>query len=300
MPKQMKTWKPITPPPDITGSGFWVGVAGYSYDDWVDRFNPPEKKTAESEKDLERFRFYQRYFSFVEINRTFNEEPSFDFFDELEKNSKVEMRFAVRVHRDISHTDNWDPVPKIDLMHRLMSAVVPIVETGKFYSFLIQLEDRVHRSQQALDYFLTIASEALKRNFDVHIEFRHASWHNSYPLQVLKNNGIGVCNVEIPPMSHVFPLKSYATTEKAYVRYNGLSFQAWRSNRKKARDERADYLYTEAQIEDRIQGQIGLVHKASQVAVVYTNTHQSKAILNALQNIRQLKQYFEFAQVLST
>ena len=139
----MKTWKPITPPPDITGSGFWVGVAGYSYDDWVDRFNPPEKKTAESEKDLERFRFYQRYFSFVEINRTFNEEPSFDFFDELEKNSKVEMRFAVRVHRDISHTDNWDPVPKIDLMHRLMSAVVPIVETGKFYSFLIQLEDRV-------------------------------------------------------------------------------------------------------------------------------------------------------------
>ena len=50
-----KAWNPIDPPPDITGAGFYVGVAGYNFDDWADRFYAPARsRRARSKVDLDR------------------------------------------------------------------------------------------------------------------------------------------------------------------------------------------------------------------------------------------------------
>ena len=306
-----RAWEAMAAPPDIVPYGFYVGTSGYYFEDWLGRFNPPRvsgKRLAslsEAEQaDQDRLRFYQRYFPFVEINHTFYREPQAEHFLDMEARSTPRMRYAVKAHRDISHAKVRDADAGKDMMRRHIAAVSPLIETGRFYSFLIQLEDHVRRDRRTLDYLLAVASEAVKMKLDVHVEFRHHSWHAVYPLQMLKDYGIGICNTEIPPVPHAFPLKSYATTDKGYVRYSGRNLETWypkgqqktARERVAARNARYDYLYSEEEVEERVQGQLVLSEKVSHVAVAYNNHYRSQAVANAIQNIRKLKEKLEARQ----
>jgi uncharacterized protein YecE (DUF72 family) len=303
LPKQ--NWTPPEPPPDITTTGCYVGTSGYYFDDWVGVFNPPKitgkrraALTDEEQADQDRLRFYQKYFSFVEINNTFYRDPIPAYFHDIVSRSKENMKYAVKVHRDISHSKSWSMETGRELMRNHIAAVSPLAENDYFYSFLIQLEDRLYRSQKILDYLLSVGGEAVKKGLDVHIEFRHISWHDFHPLQSLKDAGIGICNTEIPPVHHAFPLKAYATTDKGYLRYSGRNLQNWypkgpqktAKERIAARNARYDYKYTDTELEQRVRGQLTLIQKTSSVAVAFNNHYQTKAVQNAITNIRMLKE----------
>ena len=277
-------WQPIEPPPEIPN--FYFGTIGYDFEGWGGRFYPPD---ASMPRKLE---FYQRYFSFLELNHTFEEEPDIALFSELERNSTETIQYAVKVHRSISHVRLPDVGSAVKLMKKHIHAVSPLVETGRFYSFLIQLDENTPRTQLRLDYLLAVAGEGISKKLDVHVEFRHISWHIEHVLQSLRDSGVGICNCEIPAGS-AFPLKAYATSNKGYMRYHGLNSRNWR----KGKPERHDYSYTEGEIESRVQGQIQLSRKVSATAVVYTNVLRCQAIANAIQNMRQLKQAFELSQM---
>src|SRR3954469_5903363 len=128
-------WKPLDIPPDLSALGLRVGTGGYSFDDWDGRFYPPASRA--------RLPFYQLYFSFLELNHTFYQEPLLQQFAELERCSKVGMMYSVKVHRDVSHKGTWDAEEGRSLMRRHASAVSPLAESGRFYSFLIQLDEGV-------------------------------------------------------------------------------------------------------------------------------------------------------------
>ena len=126
-------------PPDITAQGFLIGTSGYYYDDWIGIFNPPKvrarcnvplqkrdmlellpvplqtenpetENSDEDKGDQDRLRFYQKYFSFVEINNTFYREPLIEHFMDMERRSKASMKYSVKVHKSLSHdtTDNME------------------------------------------------------------------------------------------------------------------------------------------------------------------------------------------------
>lgn len=291
-------------PPDITKDGVYIGTSGYYYDDWIGIFNPPRVTKAklaslsEQERhDQDRLRFYQKYFSFVEINATFYREPMLEHFLDIEKRSSESMRYAVKVHKEISHSRTNDAGAAKELMKKHIYAVSPLIETGRFTSFLIQLEDHVYRSREKLDYLLAVASEAVKMRVGVHIEFRHISWHDANVLQALKNSGVGICNTEIPPLPHAFPLKAYATTDKGYIRYSGRNPAAWYpetkpgSAREKlaARNARYNYEYSDEELQSRVEGQCTLLKKTTGVTIAFNNHFQGKAIKNSIKNLRLLK-----------
>ena len=305
--EQARRWAPPRdPPPDITGAGFHVGTSGYYFDDWLGRFNPPrvtgrarERLSPAERADQDRLRFYQKYFSFVEINNTFYREPLRSYFMDIEGRSKERMVYAVKVHKDISHTRQPEGEKGKELMARHVAAVGPLVETGRFFSFLIQLDDRVYRTPEFLDYLLATASVAVKQRLDVHIEFRHRSWHQRYTLQRLKDHGVGICNTDIPPLPHAFPLKAYATTDKGYVRYSGRNLRNWypprgakRTARERlaSRNARYDYFYSEEDVRRHTADQRALASKTSSVAIAYNNHYQTQAVQNALENIRMLSE----------
>jgi uncharacterized protein YecE (DUF72 family) len=297
-------WQPFDLPPDISKTGVYVGTSGYYFDDWMGVFNPPkatrkqiEAMTDDQKTDQDRLRFYQKYFSFVEINNTFYSEPSLVHFLDMESRSKESMLYSVKVHKDISHTKENDIPYGQDMMRRHITAVSPLIETGRFFSFLIQLEDHVFRSQKKLDYLLTVASVAVSEHVDVHIEFRHISWHNEQVLTALKNSGVGICNTEIPPVKHAFPLKAYATTDKGYIRYSGLNLANWTvgpsgpltaRERITQRNGRYDYEYSDEELLQRVKGQLTLHTKTSRMAIAYNNHFNAKAVRNAIKNMRLL------------
>lgn len=295
-------------PPDVSEYGFYVGTSGYYFDDWVGIFNPPPVRgkqkrelTEEQRERHDRLCFYQRYFPLVEINNTFYREPMLTQFLDIEQRSNPGTKYVVKMHKDISHTKEWDIDSGKKRMHAHIDAVLPLVETGRFYSFLVQLEDRLYRTQQRLDYLLSVTSEAVNRRIDVHIEFRHNSWHTMHVMQSLRDSGIGVCNTEIPPVKHAFPLKAYATSVKGYIRYSGRNIDHWypkgpRTTAKEriaARNARYDYFYTEEELQERLKGQFILSTKTGLVAITYNNHYKAKAIVNAVQNMKMLKATLE-------
>lgn len=293
-------WQLMTVPPDLSSRGIYMGTSGYYYDDWIGLFNPPKRsakalrEATEGERaDQDRLLFYQKYFSFVEINHTFYQEPVIAQFAGIEKRSKAGMKYAVKVHKDISHTRAWDAAQARQLMRRYIAAVGPLVESGRFYSFLIQLEDHCCRTQQRLDYLRGVCEEAVSMRLDVHIEFRHASWHMLQVLTSLKDAGIGICNTDIPPVKHAFPLKAYATTDKGYLRYSGRNLAHWypppgAAGKVATRNARYDYEYSVEELKTLVDGQLTLMRKTGQMAVAYNNHFQAKAIRNAIENIHLL------------
>jgi uncharacterized protein YecE (DUF72 family) len=300
-------WKPPEIPPDLSRHGFYVGTSGYYFDDWLGLFNPPrvparqQKYLTDDQKaDQDRLRFYQKYFGFVEINSSFYTEPVLESYLDIEKRSKETTLFTVKVNRKISHEREPETDRGVELMEQHITAVSPLIETGRFYSFLIQLEDHNQRSLKKLDYLLAVSEAAVRKKIDVHIEFRHKSWHNEHVLQKLKDYGVGICNTEIPRFSHTFPLKAYATTDKGYVRYSGRNSDNWYPKQKAAtskertaqRNRRYDYMYSEQEIKSRVENQIKLSKKTNATAVAYNNHYRIQAVLNAITNLKMLKWRF--------
>lgn len=305
-------WKPWDLPPDIAGQGMLVGACGYDFPDWAGRFYPPGRlshgpapgnaQSTMKASAREWFPFYQLYFSFLEIGHTFQQAPLLQYFVELERRSKAAMRFAVKVHRDISHKGIWNAEAGKSLMRKHAAAVSPLAETGRFHSFLIQMDDGLERDRRILDYLLATASAAIGEGLDVHIEFRNRTWHQESVLQSLKDAGVGICNTEIPALPHAFPLKAYATSGKGYVRYSGLNLAAWQaaeagnggsrgsspSERQRAGNARYGYLYSQAELQERVRGQLLLLEKTGSVAVAFQNHVGARAALNAWQSIHLL------------
>lgn len=290
-------------PPDITKSGVFVGTSGYHYDDWNGIFNPTRPwasqlatMTDSQQIDQDPLRFYQKYFSFVEINDTFYTEPTLPHFLDIQSRSKESMLYSVKVHQNISNTKEYEVTLGQGMMRRHITAVSPLIESGRFFSFLIQLDDQEYRTQKKLDFLLKVAGVAVSERIDVHIEFRHISWHAEPVLTALKNAGVGICNTEIPRLEHVFPLKAYATTDKGYIRYSGLNREAWCPTEKPAspkervaqRNARYDYEYSDEELLERVKGQLVLHTKTSLLAIVFNNHFQAKAVRNAIKNVRIL------------
>jgi uncharacterized protein YecE (DUF72 family) len=297
-------WQPLEPPPDITPNKIHIGTSGYYYDDWIGLFNPPKLSAkalrAASQEDRhnqDRLRFYQNYFSFVEINHTFYQEPHPGHFYDIEKRSIPGMMYAVKVYKGISHTRDFAIPAGKELMRGHIAALAPIIETGRLYSLLIQLEDHLYRTTERLDYLLAVAAEAVKRRVDVHIEFRHNSWHTMHTLQSLKDGGVGICNTDLPKIKHVFPLRDYATTDKGYLRYNGRNLDNWYpqarpmtpKERIATRNARYDYLYSPAEMAELVKGQLALRGKTASLAVAFNNHFKIKAVVNAIMNAEMLK-----------
>ncbi len=104
-------WKPLEIPPDLSRSGLMVGTSGFHYDDWAGAFYPPRGARPGGSSPgggREWFPFYQMYFSYLEINHTFQREPDLAHFLELERRSRASMRFSVMVHRDVPNKGTWD------------------------------------------------------------------------------------------------------------------------------------------------------------------------------------------------
>lgn len=295
-------WKPLEIPPDLSRSGLLVGTSGFHYEDWAGSFYPPRGHRPPARPEAvpsqgggrEWYPFYQLYFSFLEINHTFLRPPEITHFAELDRRSRASLRFSVMAHRDVTHKGTWDSEEGRSLMRRHVAAVMPLVESGRFHSFLLQIDHRQERSRRVLDYLLATASAAVEEGLDVHLEFRNRTWHQEPVLRSLQDCGIGICNVDMPSLlPGAFPLRAYATTAKGYIRYHGQNAAPWEPDAQPARkgassrtgDARYDYLYSLEELEDRIPGQLALLRKAPSTAVVFRNHVRGQAPLNAVQNL---------------
>ena len=273
-------WHWLGIPPDTSAYGYLVGTAGFNLSDWVGRFYPPNSTVRE------RLDSYQTYFSFLEVSCYFCE-PQREMFTQLARNLKDNVECSVRIPKPIACPNVWNAATGVKMLDAVFSAINPLIECGRLFSLIFSLDEKTIRSQKRLDYIVGAASVAGRNRIDTHIEFRHKSWHTQSVLQVLKDHNIGICNVEIPANS-AFPLKSYATSNKGYLRYCGRM-----QNVGTEANDCFDYDYTTSDIETMVRAQLDLGRKVDTSAVVYGNVARAQAVANAVQNLLLLNHEVE-------
>ena len=296
-------WDPLPIPPSLSKEKFYFGTSGYHFDYWVGKFNPPKHSPDPDARD--RLRFYLRYFDFIEINQTFYRPIEAVWFGKFLNRCNDNTQITIKVHRGISHNWRWDLDVGKNLMDLHVSAVQEALRSNRLFSFLIQLEDRVTYSPRRLNYLICVSQIALNAGIDVHIEFRNITWHRFEILDALKNLNIGICNTEIPRVDRsIFPLKTYATSRKGYLRYSGRNTRHWRQvspdalSRKEqivSRNKRYNYLYSDFELHTRVAGQIALRGKTECVAVAFNNHYDAAAVENALTSMRLVDEILRHA-----
>jgi len=241
----------------------------------------------------------QRCFTFAEIVHTFNREPLVEDFLRIDRHGRAATLFSVKIHRAASQPRHPEAASGKAWMDRFVVAVAPLVESGRFYSFLIQLDAREHRSQAMLDYLLRTAARAARHHLDVHIEFPHPSWETEFVLRSLKDNGIGICNGNPRKTEANAPTEVLATTDKGYLRHSGCCHVPERLGERggsRVVPHRCRHVYTDGEILENLGDQIGLSQKVHSLAVVYANLPPEAAVGNAIRNLRMWSRITEEAR----
>jgi uncharacterized protein YecE (DUF72 family) len=290
-------WEAINRPVDLTKKGFYIGSAGFNFKDWVGRFYPPKFSNS---KLLD---FYQQYFRFVELDCV-HQTKLRAFFEEIAKQSSGNICYGIRAPRELSTPSDFKKESGIVRMKHFLSELSPLVECGRVYSVLFQVSSDWARTQERLDYLCATARIALDLRVDVHFEFRNRSWHEYQVLDVMRNKGIGICNTEVPSV-RAFPCRPYRTTEKGYFRYLGKNYGSWKKlgwkknphERTTQKEELFDYLYKESEVQEKVIDQIKLSKKVSAQAVVFCNCTRAQSVVNSVQNIQQLQNYFDIQKI---
>lgn len=248
-----------------------TGTAGWHYPDWDGVVYPRPVSN--------RLAYLSRYLQAVEINVTFYRPPRKESILRWlsDTAAAADFRFTAKLWRGFTHNrkeysrregEEWE------------KAMVLLLESGRLGALLAQFPYSFHRRPENIAYL-----KRLKRRFagwPLVVEFRHRSWDREEVFGLLRDEGIGFCNIDQPLVSYSLPPTTVATSPTAYVRFHGRNAAAW-FDRNAGRDKRYDYLYSETEIGEWVE-RINLLRERSAAVYVIANNHfLGQAVCNCLE-----------------
>ncbi len=254
---------------------YYVGTAGWSYEDW-DGIVYPVKKG----RGFHALPYLADYIEIVEVNSTFYRPASPALTRSWLK--KVERRpdflFAVKLHRSFSHERAGFTQKDVD---EFKSAVDLIHLGGRLAALLVQFPWSYANTPENSDYLLRLLG--LFAGYPLAVEVRHGSWDEPGFYEALREKGAAFCNIDQPLFKNSIKPSAVSTTpEFAYVRFHGRNYRNW-FREDAGRDDRYDYLYAADELNEWIS-RIKELGKASGKVYVITNNHyRGQAMANALQ-----------------
>lgn len=186
-----------------------IGTSGWDYSHWKGPFYP--KDCAHEE----RFRFYTRHLSTVEINRSFYKLPDRSTFAGWRDDVPKRFVFALKASRYLTHMKKLKD-PRAPLRKFLRRVEVLRDRLGPI---LFQLPPRWKCNPERLRAFL----EALPDKHRYAFEFRNSSWFQDEVYDLLAESDAAFCIFELAGKKS--PRK--VTTDLVYVRLHGPGRKAY-------------------------------------------------------------------------
>jgi uncharacterized protein YecE (DUF72 family) len=246
-----------------------LGTSGFSYDDWVGAFYPP---------DLPRrdwLAYYAREFDTVELNVTYYRVPARRTVESWAEKTPEGFLFAVKAHQGLTH-DRSEPD-----FGGFLRAVDPLTAAGKLACILAQFPHAFAPSAENWKYL-----EALRSGFStapVVVEFRHRSWAKPEVFERLERLQLGYCCVDEPRLPGLMPPVVAVTAPVGYVRFHGRNAEKWWDHDQAW--ERYDYNYPP----DELQGWIDdlrTLEQSAELVLVYANNHYRSQSVDTLRALR--------------
>jgi uncharacterized protein YecE (DUF72 family) len=253
-----------------------LGTSGYSYDDWKGVFYPPEVPSHG------RLTYYSSRFDTVELNFTYYRMPTAEQLRGMADQTADGFVFSVKAHQDITHHRRGDPAPFV----QFRTALAALQREEKLGAVLLQFP-RSFRSTAGTHpkeniYYLEHCFKQL-RELPLIVEFRSSDWITQRTLSLLREWGVGFCNVDMPELPGLMPRTGIVTAPTAYARFHGRNAAKWWKHDRAW--ERYDYTYQEGELAEWVPHLREMDEQAEDVFVFANNHWQGQSIAA----VRQLK-----------
>ncbi len=285
---------------ESTEPKFLVGTSGWSYDDWVGPFYP--EKAA---RGFSRLGFYADFFDCVEVNSTFYRhfppEVGEKWLNEVEGNPN--FVFIIKLFRDFTHGKKGEGADFNFNRKTVLLFLAPFAESRKLGGVLIQFSEFFRDSRASRDKVSLLLDNF--HDFQLFLEMRHASWYRRDGREFLDRNNVSLVAVDQPGLSGMAEFDAGIVGSTAYVRLHGRNLDKWSASRRDLskklrngnrgdqdsgdRNARYDYLYSNGEL-DEIEREVSKVQERCKRVYVVANNHpMGKAVANALDLIKRLR-----------
>jgi uncharacterized protein YecE (DUF72 family) len=153
---------------------------------------------------------------------------------------------------------------------------------------LLQFPFSFHKNEETTAYL----SKLMKRfaDYPLVVEVRHATWNVPEVFELLRERGVGFCNIDQPLIGRSLKPSAERTAAVGYVRLHGRRYDTWFTDDADVpQHERYNYLYSAEELRPWAARVKQVAEDASDVYVITNNHYQGKAVVNALELIAMLK-----------
>ena len=244
----------------------YLGTGGFSYPYWKGIFYPPGLKPRDY------LWHYARHFNAVEVNASFYHVPKAASFAGMLERSGGRVRFAVKVHRSVTHARDADKA----LYERLFAAAKPLAEAGALGPFVAQFPFSFRRTPANRRYLLEVVRRFEGRRLAV--ELRHDSWAMEPVWEAFRELGLVWVSADYPRLAGLPQSGLVVTAPVAYLRLMGRNAAQWWEH--ETREDRYDYLYTPEELRPYAQALAERAEGLQEAWVVFHNTPRGQALVN--------------------
>lgn len=248
-----------------------LGTSGFSYDDWVGVFYPPELPKREW------LAYYARQFDTVELNVTYYRVPDRRTVVGWTDRTPDGFLFAVKAFGGLTH-ERQEPD-----FAGFVESIEPLREAGKLGSILAQFPYSFGPSPANWAYIERLRDGLA--HLPVVIEFRQRGWVQPTTFERLEALGLGFCCVDEPRLEGLMPPEARATAPVAYVRFHGRNARKWWEHEQAW--ERYDYSYPDGELREWVP-RLKLLDDEAEVVLVYANNHYRSQSVDTLRALRSM------------
>jgi len=264
-----------------------VGPAGWSYVDWAGYAYPAKKPRGFHEAT-----YLAEFFDTIEINTSFynpiRAEHAKGWVERVAANRN--FMFTAKMWQRFTHEPNPSVLNLSVEDEKLVRAGFDVLrDAGKLGAVLLQFPFSFHRTEETFAYL----DGVLKRfaDYPLVVEVRHATWKAPEVFELLREHGVGFCNIDQPVIGKSLEPSARATGPGGYGRLHGRRYDTWFSDDETiASFERYKYLYSEEELRPWAARVEKVAKPARDVYVITNNHYQGKGVVNALQLISMLKE----------
>ena len=274
----------------------YVGTAGWSYKDWEGIVYPLEKPGGFSP-----LRYLADYFDAFEVDSTFYRPPTARLAEGWLRQTRHRegFRFTLKLWQRFTHerAEHWTPAD----VDNFRLGLDPLTEAGRLGGLLLQFPWSFRDNAENRDWLAKLAREFSE--YPLFVEVRHGSWGSPEGYEFFGSLKLNFCNIDQPIFGKSIKPSAVLTGKLGYVRLHGRNYQAWfapakqeqteeehrpstgsgRTELVEARNERYNYLYSDAELDEWV-GHIHELMRQADAVYVFTNNHyRGQAPANALQ-----------------
>ncbi len=254
---------------------FYVGTAGWSYEDWEGLVYPRPKP-----RGFHPLPFLARFIDTVEINSTFYRTPPAGMSNSWVKRVEAfpDFMFTVKLLQAFTHERQAISQKDVDAFK---AGIAPLVAARRLAALLVQFPWSFANTPANTDYLVRLFG--LFADHPLALEVRHRSWTTPDFFRLLAEHRVGFCNIDQPLFPSCLPPSAEATNpDFAYVRMHGRNAKDW-FRKEAGRDDRYNYLYANDGLEEWVSRIRQLGKKSGRVFVITNNHYKGQALANALQ-----------------